>query len=128
MRRFLKILAIVAIIVGALVAILLYSTSGDRDIARNFLLNASSGQYEASMADFHPELAAELPLERLREAFGNAQEYTDVSFSSVQTALGGATSLSGKATTAEGCSSLLNFTILDGKIVSFNIEPLCRKR
>ena len=127
MKRILKILAVIIIIVAVAIGALLYATSGAREVARNFVLNATSGAFEEAMASLHQEVAADFPVERMEEVFGRAKAYTEVSFSTVQ-ASGGRTTLSGTATTADGCASEVDFAIVNDQIIAFNINPLCREQ
>lgn len=124
MKRFLKILAGIAIVVGLAIGAVLFITSGERDIARDFILNVTSGSYEAAQSGLHQQLVSEFPIEKMQEAFGNSQPYTEVSFSSVE-ASGGQTTLKGTATTQDGCASQVDFVLVSDQITSFNITPLC---
>ncbi len=126
MKRLLKIMGVVAIIVALGLVVGFYLTSGQREVARNFLLNVSSGAYEDAQTDMHSELIRELPIEKLKEAFGNAKAYAEVNFKSLA-ASGGRTTLEGIAITADGCASTVKFTLLNDQIISFNIAPLCLK-
>lgn len=124
MKRAFKILAVIVVVGVVAVGVVLFTTSGERDIARNFILNVTSGSFEDAQAGLHQQLITEFPVEAMQEAFGNAQPYTEVSFSSVE-ASGGRTSLKGTATTAGGCASELDFTLVNDQITSFTITPLC---
>ncbi len=126
MKRFLKILAVIAIIIVIVVGILIFVTAGDRDVARNFVLNATSGAFEEAVGVMHPELAKQFPVEEMQNMFGASQPYSEVSFSKVE-ASGGRTTLEGTARTEAGCESLVAFTLLGDKIISFDINPLCRE-
>ena len=72
----------------------------------------------------HDALKKEFPIESFENGFKNSKPYVDTSFSSVSME-NNVTVLKGTAKTEDGCSSLLDFKILDGKIISFNISPLC---
>ncbi|KIN64507.1 hypothetical protein Z946_3399 [Sulfitobacter noctilucicola] len=126
MKRLFKILLIVALVIGVIVVGVMLMTAGDRTIARQFMTDVSTGSFDAALAALHPEVAKEMPLERMQSVFADVEPYTDVSFSNVQ-ASGGRTTLSGTASTETGCTSAVDFMILGDQIAMFNIEPLCRK-
>lgn len=126
MKTFFKIiLGLIALAGVAGVAVVLL-TSGARDTARNFVLQATSGQITQAHGLLHQELRRQVPLTQLDQMFAGAEPYADVSFSSVE-ASGGNTTLKGTARTAGGCSSQVAFQMLDDSIISFDITPLCRK-
>ena len=89
----------------------------DKEIAKTFTLLSSKGMYVEA-------LKKEFPIESFENGFKNSKPYVDTSFSSVSME-NNVTVLKGTAKTEDGCSSLLDFKILDGKIISFNISPLC---
>lgn len=125
MKTFLKILLGI-VIVGALAfGAVMVLTSGERDIARQFVFDLTGGAPDAARAVMHDDLRAQFPDATLNEVLAGVRPYTEVSFGSVE-ASGGVTTLEGSASTADGCSSKVNFEILDSKIIAFSIEPLCR--
>ena len=126
MKRFLKIIAVIAIIAVVGIVILIFMTAGDREIARTFVLKATSGAYEEAVATMHPELAKQFPNEEMEKMFGASKPYTEVSFSQVQ-ANGSRTALEGVGRTEDGCESVVQFTLLGDKIIAFDITPLCRE-
>lgn len=126
MKRFLKIVAIIVIFIVVAIAILIFVTAGSRDIARNFVLSATTGAYDEAVAAMHPELAKQFPNEEMQKMFGASKPYTEVSFSQVQ-ASGSRTTLEGVGRTEDGCESVVAFTLLGDKIIAFDINPLCRE-
>ncbi len=112
------------VVVGGFVALILFGTAESREIARQFVLDASSGAYEEARAVLHPDLAAEFPVERLEEGFEAAAPFVTVSFtqSGMRNSL---VNLEGTAATAGGCESPVTFSLQDGLIVSFNIAVIC---
>ena len=126
MRLLLKIVAGIVLLGVAVYALVMLLTAGEREAAKSFLTLASTGDYAAARDLLHSELQKEFTVERLATALAGVKPYTDISFGSVETAAGSGTQLEGKATTADGCSSRTTFDILDGKIIAFSIEPLCR--
>lgn len=129
-KRVLKIIGIIVLVVAALGAIMfgsiMYFTASEREVARGFLINATSGNFDAARAVMHPALLEDVADPGLERMFGDAQPYSDVSFANIQTS-GGRTSLSGTAKTADGCASAIDFELIEDILVSFNISPLCRK-
>ena len=63
----------------------------------------------------HDALKKEFPIESFQDGFKNSKPYVDTSFSSVSME-NNVTILKGTAKTEDGCSSLLNFKILDKSI------------
>jgi hypothetical protein len=124
MKLALKIIAGIAVLGGGAFAIVMFVTSGDRTMAKQFVMDLSSGAHEQAASVMHEELLKEFPVERMQEAFQNVKPYTEVGFNSIN-ASGGRTSLEGTATTADGCESIVSVVLLNDKIVSFNINPLC---
>lgn len=128
MKRIFKIIAIIfgvlIVILAVAMGLVLFLTGDQREIARSFVIDATSGNIDAVLPNMHPELIKEVPRETLQQMFGNAKQYTDVSFSSTQ-ANGARTELGGTASTDDGCVSEVSFVILKDKIIGFNIEPLC---
>lgn len=124
MKRALKILAVLAVIVVVAVGAVFISTSDDREIAREFIVNVTSGSYEDAQTGMHQQLVTGFPIESMQEVFGNSQAYTEVNFSSLQSS-GGQTTLVGTATTADGCSSQVDVELVSGQITSFTFTPLC---
>lgn len=126
MRKFLKILLGLAILGAIAVLAVLLLTSGEREVARNFVLNATNGDPVKARALLHEELQRQLPPDRFAAMFTDAAPYTNVSFASVETS-GTGTTLTGTASTAGTCVSQVSFDILGDRIIRFNISPLCRK-
>lgn len=127
-----KVWKIIALVVAgcALLAILattamLALTAQARDTGRQFALLNSTGDHSTANALLHEELAREFTPERLAAAFQGARPYVQIRFTSVK-ADGSGTRLTGTARTADGCVSRLNYDILMGQILAFNIAPLCR--
>ena len=115
--------SLVVIIITAL--ILIWTISNDeRKIAKDFTLLSSSGKYNEATELMHNALKKEFTLESFEKAFKNAKPYIETSFQSVNIE-NSVTTLEGTAKTADNCTSKLYFEILDEKIISFNISPLC---
>lgn len=126
MKTFLKIVVGVILLGGIAFGAVLYFTSGQRDVARQFVTLSSSGDYEGATALMHEALKAEFPMTSFETGFAGVKPYVEVSFSGISMQ-GEATTLTGTATTADGCMSEISFDMLGDKIVSFNITPLCRQ-
>ena len=115
--------SLVVIVITAL--ILIWTISNDeRKIAKDFTLLSSSGKYNEATELMHNALKKEFTLESFEKAFKNAKPYIETSFQSVNIQ-NSVTTLEGTAKTADNCTSKLYFEILDEKIISFNISPLC---
>ena len=115
--------SLVGIVITAL--ILIWTISNDeRKIAKDFTLLSSSGKYNEASELMHNALKKEFTLESFEKAFKNAKPYIETSFQSVNIE-NSVTTLEGTAKTADNCTSKLYFEILDEKIISFNISPLC---
>ena len=128
MKKFIKyfliiIGSLVVIVITALVVIWTISNN-DREIAKDFTLLSSSGKYDEATELMHNALKKEFTLESFEKAFKNAKPYVETSFQSVNIK-NSVTILEGTAKTADNCTSKLYFEILDDKIISFNISPLC---
>ena len=115
--------SLVVIVITAL--ILIWTISNDeRKIAKDFTLLSSSGKYNEATELMHNALKKEFTLESFEKAFKNAKPYIETSFQSVNIE-NSVTTLEGTAKTADNCTSKLYFEILDEKIISFNISPIC---
>ena len=126
MKTLLKVVGgFVGLIVLIVVLVSVFS-SGARDTAKQFVIQASSGQIEEARALLHPGLREKLGSEQFSAMFEGAQAYEKVTFSSVSTGTGKPTDLEGTAKTALGCTSTVAISLLNGQIVSFDISPLCR--
>ena len=128
MKKFIKYFLIiigglVVIVITALVVIWTISNN-DREIAKDFTLLSSGGKYIEATELMHNALKKEFTLESFEKAFKNAKPYVETSFQSVNIK-NSVTILEGTAKTADNCTSKLYFEILDDKIISFNISPLC---
>lgn len=128
MKKFIKyfliiIGSLVVIVITALVVIWTISNN-DREIAKDFTLLSSGGKYNEATELMHNALKKEFTLESFEKAFKNAKPYVETSFQSVNIK-NSVTILEGTAKTADNCTSKLYFEILDDKIISFNISPLC---
>ena len=128
MKKFIKyfliiIGSLVVIFITALVVIWTISNN-DREIAKDFTLLSSGGKYNEATELMHNALKKEFTLESFEKAFKNAKPYVETSFQSVNIK-NSVTILEGTAKTADNCTSKLYFEILDDKIISFNISPLC---
>ncbi len=128
MKKFIKYFLI---IIGSLVVIVIIAlvviwtiSNNDREIAKDFTLLSSGGKYIEATELMHNALKKEFTLESFEKAFKNAKPYVETSFQSVNIK-NSVTILEGTAKTAENCTSKLYFEILDDKIISFNISPLC---
>lgn len=126
MKTFLKIVLGLAVLAAVAFAVVMFVTSGSRDVAKAFVTEASSGAFSEARAHFHEALAAEISEERLAGMFADVRPYTEVSFGSVEAGASG-TRLEGRAETADGCSSSVVIELIDDRIVSFSITPLCRR-
>ena len=115
--------SLVAIIITALILIWTISNN-ERNIAKDFTLLSSSGKYNEATELMHNALKKEFTLESFEKAFKNAKPYIETSFQSVNIE-NSVTTLEGTAKTADNCTSKLYFEILDEKIISFNISPIC---
>ena len=128
MKKFIKYFLIiigglVVIVITALVVIWTISNN-DREIAKDFTLLSSGGKCNEATELMHNALKKEFTLESFEKAFKNAKPYVETSFQSVNIK-NSVTILEGTAKTADNCTSKLYFEILDDKIISFNISPLC---
>ena len=115
--------SLVVIVITALILIWTISNV-ERKIAKDFTLLSSSGKYNEATELMHNALKKEFTLESFEKAFKNAKPYIETSFQSVNIE-NSVTTLEGTAKTADNCTSKLYFEILDEKIISFNISPLC---
>jgi hypothetical protein len=125
MKTFLRILGGLVVLVAVALLAVMFLTGDDRETARGFVIELTSGQIEQAYTRVHSALEEELPIDVVTQQLEGVKPYTEVSFSSVETS-GGATTLQGTARTADGCSSEVDFRVLDGQIISFNIAPLCK--
>ena len=126
-----KILKYFLIFIGAIAAIAIAAfvligtlSSNERQIANDFTLLSSSGEYNKASNLMHDALKKEFTLDDFEKAFKNSQPYIKTSFQSINIE-NSVTTLEGTAKTADNCSSKLYFEILEDKIISFNISPLC---
>jgi hypothetical protein len=125
MKKFFKILAGLAVFVLlALIAVLIV-TGDERETARSFVIELTSGQVEQAYTRAHSGLKEQLPMAIAQQQLEGVKPYTEVSFSSIETS-GGATTMKGTARTADGCASEVEFRVLESQIISFNITPLCK--
>ena len=124
MRKFVKILLGAAVLFGITFSGILFLTSGEREIARNFVLLASSGSISQAHQLLQSGLQKTFTQADLGRAFKNVRPYTEVSFSKVETS-GSGTQLEGVARTSDGCASQVRIEVLEGAIISFDIAPLC---
>ena len=115
--------SLVVIIITALILIWAISNN-ERKIAKDFTLLSSSGKYNEATELMHNALKKEFTLESFEKAFKNAKPYIETSFQSVNIE-NSVTTLEGTAKTADNCTSKLYFEILDDKIISFKISPIC---
>ncbi|MBN2905133.1 MAG: hypothetical protein JXJ18_00320 [Rhodobacteraceae bacterium] len=126
MKTFLKLVLGLAVLGVIGYAAVIYFTSGQRDIARQFVILTSTGQYPQARTLLHPQLQEQYTLPYFQETFAGVAPYAQVSFTSLA-ADGTSTRLGGTATTASGCASKLSFEVLKGQIIAFDITPLCKQ-
>ena len=124
LKYFLIIIGVIAVIAIVLLVLIGTLSSNERKIANDFTLLSSSGQYNQASNLMHDALKKEFTLDDFKKAFKNSQPYTETSFKSISIA-NSVTTLEGTAKTADNCSNKLYFEILEDKIISFNISPLC---
>ena len=128
MKKFLKIAAIISIVLTLLIGGLTYMFmtifEQDKEITSSFIKYSSTGAYEQASELMHDTLKKEFPIMKFQEVFKTSKPYVDISFTSMHAA-NSVTTLKGTAKTEDGCSSKLDFEILDSKIISFDISPLC---
>ena len=128
MRKLFKFLIIFVIIVMLIISALWVFTSGDRKIAKEFIISCCGSKtnefvwYEL----LHAALKKEVDKDKFSEMFAASQSYETVSFTSVSKN-GSSASLEGSAKTKAGCASKVSVEVLESKIISFNIKPLCPK-
>ncbi len=124
MRLLFKIILGIIVFGVAVFALVMLLTSGERKLGKSFVTLASSGASSEARALLHPTLQEEFTLDRFQEVFGNVKPYTEVSFGSVEKNASG-TSMSGSATTADGCATSVEIAVLAGQIIQFRMNPLC---
>ena len=124
LKYFLIIIGVIAVIAIVLLVLIGTLSSNERKIANDFTLLSSSGEYNQASNLMHDALKKEFTLDDFKKAFKNSQPYIETSFKSISIA-NNVTTLEGIAKTADNCSSKLYFEILEDKIISFNISPLC---
>ena len=104
------------------------TASGDRKIAKEFVTGCCGSQtndfvwYEL----MHDALKQEVDKEKFTETFAASQSYETVTFPSFSKQ-SSSTSFDGSATTKSGCTSNVAIEVLAGKVISFQINPLCPK-
>ena len=125
LKYFLIIIGVIAVIVIVLIVLIWTLSSNDRKIANDFTLLSSRGEYNEASNLMHDALKKEFTLDDFEKAFKNSQPYIKKSFKSINIE-NSVTTLEGTAKTADNCSSKLYFEILEDKIISFNINPLCK--
>lgn len=124
MRKVLMVLGGMVLVIALGIAVMVFATSGSREIARTFVMEVSAGNPEAAHDLFHDGLKEVYTVEALQEAFEGYAAYESVSFYSLSTSPGG-TDLEGTATTASECSTQVSISLVDEQIISFEMNPLC---
>ena len=128
MRRVIKFLIIIVVFVILVFVALSFFTAGDRKIAKEFIISCCGSKtnefvwYEL----LHDGLKKEVDKDKFAEMFAASQSYETVSFSSVSKS-GSSASFDGTAKTEADCASKVAVEVLEGKIIAFNINPLCPK-
>ena len=128
MRRVFKFLLIILIFCILVFVALSIFTAGDRKIAKEFVISCCGSKtnefvwYEL----LHDGLKKEVEKDKFAEMFAASQSYETVSFTSVSKN-GSSASLAGTAKTKAGCASKVSVEVLEDKIISFKINPLCQK-
>ncbi|MEM9342147.1 MAG: hypothetical protein AAGA87_03795 [Pseudomonadota bacterium] len=112
------------VVIGGIVWGVMALTSETRETGKAFVIDLSSGEFEKARGAMHPSLAQTLTNEELAEMMAGSEAYESVSFSSIES-VNSETTLRGTATTVSDCTSRVDLELLDGKITSFNITPLC---
>lgn len=125
MKTFLKIVLGLVVVVALGVAAVSYFSSDQREMARQFVILTSTDGHAEARELMHDALKDQLSTDQLAEMFAGTRPYTEVTFTSVEMG-DGVTTLAGTARTADDCTSTVAFEVLGGKIVSFDITPLCR--
>ena len=126
MKRIGVAVAIIGGLVGAFVGTIFFFSSDEREIAREFLFNLSSADYEDLSKNWRKDLKEDFSAEQFQQQFGGSQNYTSVSFTNVSVEANGPTRLAGVATTDLGCKSNVKFSMEKGEIYFINISPACR--
>lgn len=124
MKTLVKIIGGLVVLIAITFVAISVLTREQRQIGKDFVLLASSGQFEAAHALFHPALQDAYPLDRMQAQFGAVEPYQEVTFTAVESD-GSGTVLDGTAKTASGCASQVHFEILSGQITAFEVTPLC---
>ena len=84
----------------------------DKEITSSFIKYSSTGAYEQASELMHDALKKEFPIMKFQEVFKTSKPYVDISFTSMHAA-NSVTTLKGTAKTEDGCSSKLDFEILE---------------
>ncbi|QXT39343.1 hypothetical protein [Gymnodinialimonas ceratoperidinii] len=103
---------------------------GDSETSRLFMTHAAAQETAQAHALLHPTVHAHVSVEELSGMMAQMAPYTQISFPSVSFSTSNGTrrtELSGTGSTDAGCESTLRFTLVDGLITAFEIEPLCRE-
>ena len=128
----------VIVFIGGAVAIIVAAIwfgfqdqKGDSRTAREFLSLAGSGQIAEARALLHPGTADSLSEDALHAIFDPLAPFVDVGFNSFSWSTSNGVRqgrIEGTGTTADGCSSQLEFEMLNGEITHFSIAPLCQRQ
>ncbi len=124
MRKVLMILGGIVLVFLIGIAVIVFASSGSRDIARAFVMEVSSGNLESAHDLLHDGLKESFPVEKLRAAFEGYAAYESVRFHSISTSPG-ETVLEGTARTASDCATQVYISLANSKIIAFEISPLC---
>ena len=128
MRKFIKIIALFILFIMLIFAVLWVFTGADRKIAKEFVISCCGSKtsefiwYEL----FHDALKKEVEKDKFAELFEASQSYETVTFNSLSKS-GSSAFFDGTAQTQAGCTSKVSVEVLGGKIISFDINPLCPK-
>lgn len=128
MRKFIKFIAMFILFIMIIFAVLWVLTSADRKIAKEFVISCCGSKtsefiwYEL----FHDALKKEVEKDKFADLFKASQSYETVTFTSLSKS-GSSSFFDGTAQTQAGCTSKVSVEVLGGKIISFDINPLCPK-
>ena len=103
-------------------------TAGDRKIAKEFVISCCGSKTNEFVwyGLLHDKQKKEVENDKFVQMFAAIQSYETFSFSSASKS-GSSAFLDGTAKTKAGCASKVSVEVLEGKLIAFNINPLCPK-
>lgn len=118
-------LGVLTLLVIVAFALTNFFSRQEKELTRDFFEHMGEGNFEAAYALFHPVAHKDKTLQEFRTALRDIAVYNDFVFSNFKFSTNEGVTLSGQASTQQGCTSAFTIRFVDERIMRFDMSSVC---